>query len=353
METTVVIIGAGCSKPYGYPLAREFKQQLEEFGQSVASAAPRLAGLVTQTASLFRQLQANGIQVETLDELAWHLHQEVLNPYPQNLRLIEDAKLAVAAFFMAKESAAVKSGLSGYRSWMKRIFSSHGTSPRQALKNSPYRVLSFNYDRLFELAFRQFFNWDDTIAFYGPEGLNSGLCPVMPGRVEVTPNRFSLLKLHGSVGVYSFDQLGECEHIHELPDLRKTVNITDDRFFVPNAAGYGIHSNQPKPALIVFPHEKDLLIEYPSNALSHRTYIPAIWKAARSMTSEASEMWIVGYSCPETDFPALQSLLIGAANCKRIVIQNPSAKAICDRLKVRLPRLKNILEPYDQPFENA
>ncbi len=102
---------------------------------------------------------------------------------------------------------------------MRRIFpSTNGTGWREALKNTEYRVLTFNYDRLFELALRQHFSIDVTEAFYGPTVLNSGLYQVVPQLAEVDLTRFSLLKLHGSVGVYSHERYGDCEHLHSIPD---------------------------------------------------------------------------------------------------------------------------------------
>ncbi len=338
--------------PYGYPLARDFRQRLEAFGLSVAPSAPRLSKLVGQTVRLFAQLQAKGIQADTLDELAWHMHQKVLYPYPQCHFMMEEAKLAVTAFFMSLEPNAMQFGLPGYRNWMKRIFSSSfGTTPHLALKQTPYRILTFNYDRLFELAYRQYFPYDGTTSFYGPEVLNSGLFQAMPEKLEITPNRFSFLKLHGSVGVFTYELWGQTEHIHEIPDPAKQVPITDEYFFMPADFHEKFYANRPKPALLVFPHEKDFLKDHPSNALGYRHYIPAVWTAARSMASQAEEIWIVGYSCPEPDFPAWSSLLQAAGSCQRIVVQNPSATDICTRIKMRLPRLTGALEAYPQPFE--
>jgi len=115
----------------------------------------------------------------------------------------------------------------------------------------------------------------------------------------------------------------------------------------------GSHRNQPKPALVVFPHEKDLLRHYPNNALPYRSYIPAVWEAARFFASEAVEIHIIGYSCPEADFPALESLLAAAQRCGRIVVRNPDASAICRRLKSRLRRPAPFIEAQECWFEDG
>jgi len=158
---------------------------------------------------------------------------------------------------------------------------------------------------------------------------------MMPQTVEIDRNRFSFLKLHGSVSLYRFENGDGCEHIHSIPDLQSSPVISDETFFVP--PGHGRHSNQPKPALIVFPHEKDYLQGSPNNRFSFRTYIPVVWEAARQFAAEAEEIWIIGYSCPEPDFPAIEGLLNNVARaCRKIVIKNPCAEEMCNSLRHRL-----------------
>lgn len=107
-------------------------------------------------------------------------------------------------------------------------------------------------------------------------------------------------------------------------------------------------------ALIVFPHEKDHLREYPNNRFSYRVYIPEIWAAARHFAAQAQRIEIIGYSCPEPDLPALRSLIEAAVNCERIVVRNPgSAKDICYRMKMRFPEQAELFEPYDARFEDG
>jgi len=353
-QTILIILGAGCSVSR-YPLAKDMLTNLKGFGDTLADNASRLRKLVGQTVDLFERLRAKGTSAQTLDDLARLVHNGQLadnsvgTNHLQNNRLVEDAKLAVASLFLSREAEAMNDGLAGYRNLINRVFASQfGTDCRAALKNTPYRVLTFNYDRLFELAFRQYFHYDGTEAFYGPTVLNSGLYQVLPQRVEVDLNRFSFLKLHGSVGIYSYEEAGGCDHIHQVPDLVQRTPITDEEFFVP--AGHGIHSNKPKPTLIVFPHEKDFLTDYPGNRFPFRFYIPEVWKAARHFASQAKEIWLVGYSCPEPDFPAWSSLISTAKNCQQVVVWNPSADEICERLKLRLPNQAKLFQGANRSF---
>lgn len=355
-ETTLIILGAGCSLNR-YPLAREMLLHLKQFCDCLGVDASRLRKLVKQTIELFDRLRTKGIVAQTLDDLARIVHSGHLadntvgTNQMKNNRLVEDAKVAVAALFLSKETEAMKDGLTGYRSLMNRVFaSSFGTDCRLALRNTPYRVLTFNYDRLFELAFRQYFPYDGTEAFYGPTVLNSGLYQALPQRVEVDLNRFSFLKLHGSVGLYSYEEAGGCDHNHQIPDLVQPTPITDEEFFL--SGGYGIHSNKPKSSLIVFPHEKDFLRDYPGNQFNFRFYIPEVWKAARHFASQAKEICVIGYSCPEPDFPGWSSLFDAASGCDQIVIQNPSADKICERLRFRLPKHAKLFKSFQCSFED-
>jgi hypothetical protein len=355
---TLLILGAGCSACYGYPCARDMVSELKTFSAAVERECPRLHELVVRTIEAFERLQAIGTPALTLDDLAWLVHQGKLgdnrDPAKEaaNFRLVEVAKVAVAALFLSKESEASKSGLAGHRALMRRALGSEfGGYYQIAARRTPYRVLTFNYDRLFELAYRQHFNVDLTQAFYGPTGLNSGVFTVVPKRVEVDLDHFSFLKLHGSVGVYSYDNYGQCDHRHSIPDPAQPPPIKDDQFFYRK--DHHLRPGQPNPPLIVFPHEKDFLREYPNSRLSYRVYIPTIWKAAHHFANQASQIEIIGYSCPEPDFPALRLLLEAATQCERIIIKNPHAKTICDRLRVRMPKQARLFEPFEGTFEDG
>lgn len=356
---TLLILGAGCSVGYGYPCAKDMVSQLKEFAATLGEGCLRLRQLVHQTIGTFDRLQAAGAHAQTLDDLAWLVHQGKLadrsSPAGRlhNYHLVDVAKVVVAALFLFKESEAAKTGLPAYRTLLRRILSSDcGTDFRSAANKTPYRVLTFNYDRLFELAYSQHFEVDRSQAFYGPTGLNSGLFQIVPEQVEVDRTRFSFLKLHGSVGIYGHDDGGECQHIHTVPDPANPVPLKDERFFYPD--DHPLYRGKPNPPLIVFPHEKDHLREYPSNRFSYRVYIPEIWAAAREFAAQAHRIQIIGYSCPEPDLPALRSLIEAAVNCEHIVIQNPvCANAICDRMKMRFPRQAELFKPYDASFEDG
>jgi len=325
-----------------------------EFAKRIEGSAPKLHKMTQNTLDLFQKLADQGCHAQTIDDVAWLVHQGKIKcnrgtfQDEHDYRLVLEAKTVVTAMFLAKECEPAAKALTAYRNFLRRIFP-NTTHSHRALAESPWRVLTFNYDRLFELAFRQHFDVDMSQTFYGPTILNSGLFLGVPGQVQVDANRFSLLKLHGSVGFYGVQEYGRCNHYHMIPDPVNAVPISDEEFIFGN--GHGIYSNRPKPSLIVFPHEKDQLREYPSNTLPFRFYIPEVWRAAREFVSNADEVWIVGYSVPEPDWAPLESLLNAATETCRVIVQNPAAETITGRLRVRLPALAERITAHAAKFE--
>ncbi len=287
---------------------------------TLGDRAVKLHAIVTKTLDRIEKLRKQGEVVETLDTLARLIHDgkagepNITDRYP----LVVDAKVSVAALFFFLERKAVQKKLLGYRQLLIRVFPDDPkVGFRRAIELSRHRILTFNYDRLFELAFRQHFpDFDDTEALYCPTVLNSGLSVRETEKLEIDLNKFSFLKLHGSAGFYGVSSQmypaknSKFEHVHSIPDPKTPPPITDDEFFIPN----GFFAGRPKPVLITFPHEKDHLKQYLGNLLPFKNYTPAIWDAAHDFASQAQEIQILGYSCPSADTQALKSLFAAAKN---------------------------------------
>lgn len=322
---------------------------LAEFQDSLGKDAARLQGMVTQTLKIVKQLRKKGESVDTLDTLARLIHQGKAGGETMTKRspLVVAAKVSVAALFLFLERKAVQKRLPGYRRLLGRVFPDKPkVGSRRAIELSRHRILTFNYDRLFELAFRQYFpGFDSTEALYSPAVLNSGLSLAVPETIEIDRSKFSFLKLHGSAGFYGASTETDptnkdtrIEHEYIVPDLRAPTAITDAEFFYPKDSSDPIHAGEPKPVLITFPHEKDHLNQYTDNLLPFKNYTPAIWEAARYFASQAQEIHILGYSCPDADAKALVSLFAAAKTCRRYLIENPSPGDVCQRLHLLLPK---------------
>src|SRR6266571_5011574 len=124
-NTTVYILGAGCSVKYGYPLAADFVPAFESFSRSLGGDAQKLKEAVDETVMLMRE--AN---VQTVDELVFRIHNRTLDDprqqstqaYGVRLRRILRAKIATVALFLALEQRAKAGTLDSYQRLILRMF---------------------------------------------------------------------------------------------------------------------------------------------------------------------------------------------------------------------------------------
>ena len=214
-----------------------------------------------------------------------------------------------------------------YQTFIREIFGRDGISaPYTASKfqNSNARVLTFNYDRLFELAFFFIDFSQNHLKRFGhpPEFLNSGLYFQNSKSLRIEKERFCLLKMHGSVGVRceedKFDD--QLTQGGEYLVNGKKLKVNDDMFFKTDPP---FHT--PHEPLIVFPWEKHFILDGKNNKAPFRDYISAVWKYAKSIFQEASEIYIIGYSFrDEVDSKYLIDLMREAKDCRQIEVQNIS-----------------------------
>ncbi|MDZ4287312.1 MAG: hypothetical protein U0984_05110, partial [Prosthecobacter sp.] len=192
-QTRVYILGAGCSVCGGYPLAWEVRKALEDFAKDnlQVDETKELRRCVEKTCELMDQ---HGIQ--TTDQLAQALGED-------RRAEIEESKKAMSALFFSLEDVAVEKAYSQYARLFEELFE-QGESPlmEDRVMATNCRVLTYNYDRLFE---RAFIKWalpqaersDANAISKAVEWLNSSLRN--PSTAEFVPDRFALLKLHGGI----------------------------------------------------------------------------------------------------------------------------------------------------------
>lgn len=361
MSKIAYILGAGCSagqppESPGYPLAREFVTALEDFGNRLDGKLDcnRLKSCIDGSVTLLRREAT-----QTLDALAARLGAEAHDlgnglttaDRKHRHRQIDDAKIATAALFMDLEQKAKATGLPRYQDFLDEFFG-NATYWSQASKNSKCCVLTFNYDRLFEMAFISRFKPDtSTSCLYGKSLLNSGMDFVNDEcNIKVAPDRFAFLKLHGSIGIRARNEEGYNRpflytYYDGLPAGTEHV-LNDDRFVAGNPE-----------SLIVFPHEKSFVAPGTKTLLSFRDYIAPVWEQAHQLVAEASEIWAIGYRFAPMDRDDVLGLLKSAqnGNCKRLVVRNrkESVDEICERLKRKWLEPAGIdlkVEPYPHPF---
>ena len=349
----VFILGAGCSVDCDYPLANDFLKTLDTFSMSnhvVHPTTERIRRSAMNTAELLRKES-----YQTIDELVEAIENGVFDgsgTHQQKRQIqqsrIYEAKVATAALFLTLEPHAKKTGLGRYSEFIKEILPV--AEWYTALRESDCRVLTFNYDRLFEMAFLKRYAIDTgQFPLYGVNVLNSGLNVINKEEIRIQEGRFCFLKLHGSVGMSARDEHGMPHHYQENgdPTPANSFVLNDEQFFPTD--GRRNPRNMPLEPLIVFPHEKRFVRSY-DNRFPFRSYIKAVWQFAEATVARASEIWIIGYRLAGMDRASVLKLLASAVNCERIVIQNPDADNLCNALIAKHPELENRLKPLKACF---
>ena len=337
-KVKVYILGAGCSANYGYPLAKDFRTTLKGYQQTLNNR-PRCEHLECCVADSLRLLEE--FNSPTIDRLALQIEERLdrdkravpVSDGAEHSRLeqeangqILDAKIATAALFLEREYEARKIGLQGYRDFLNTVFEGHRDP--DVLGTTPVRVMSYNYDRLFEIAFADHFRLDSSVDWYGPGCLNSGVDFIWKRAATVAPDRFSFLKLHGTAGIWVADRHGL--RTYGCVDFPNARRIIDDDFIWPHGREARSSPSQSEP-LIVFPFEKERARER-RTAFLYDQYLQAIWEQAMRLAEQAHQIWVIGYSFDPNDRKsALELLRKNAANCE-VVVQNRSADELCKSL---------------------
>ncbi len=345
----VIILGAGCSADYGYPLGSEFFTQLQGLLPTLSDKARRIRECIEGTLHFLKHTRA-----ETIDELANLILDgkcdEILAnghaPIADRFSAVKSAKIAASALFLSKEANARELGLRAYKVLIEKMFPG-SDSWRTKLDRSEYRLLTFNYDRLFEMAFLDRFNVGiGQNPLYWTTVLNSGFPPLSDEPVEISPDRFCFLKLHGSIGVMASNWLGLQRVFHDSagPIRGQEKGLVDEHFF--SQAG------DAREPLIIFPWEKHFIQSQRKNSFPARDYIIPVWKHAAKVIAEASEIRVIGYSFHHIDAHSLIAMLANAVNCKRLIIQNLEGECarIETMLRVEYPEVRAEIDRYPLRF---
>jgi len=255
---------------------------------------------------------------DTIDQLA-----ESLNG--SEPEVILDAKLAMSIYFLAIEDAAVERALLNYTAFFEELFG-FGNSEQlnERVKSTPCRVITYNYDRLFE---RAFIAWAKRIEPYnkdmadGLDGfvtkyLNTGLGDLH--KILFEQNRFSLLKLHGGVGQFSRTNDYGFKHIYRPQFGSSTAEFIDENHYKPEGYSNDI------PTLI-FPADKNVKNSN-QNSSSFIEYMKAVENQALAFCNQAEEIQIIGYSVQPIDYFSFKTMIAAAKDCKRIIVRNRASE---------------------------
>jgi hypothetical protein len=331
----IFILGAGCSANYGYPLGGALVDELVKFGDnklsSYSNGYPFIRRAVASAISLAEEFPG----ADTLDKLV-SLAEERYKSGSQQEEFTDtqilDAKIAVSALFLEKESEARKSTLKGYEEYLlPSVFGGDNHWPR-ARTNCGCCVLTFNYDRLFEIAFLDYFRSCHTQLksdpLYGKQILNSGIGIGRRKPIEIEASQFCFLKLHGSVGLWArmcktnqqtkdYRDYGE-NSPHFIFDLSQLEQqLKDDK---------GCYKWEP---LIAFPHEKQRFMSDSPGQFVQGPYIGKVWDHAATILQEPCEVTVIGYSFAPLDRDhVVTNLLRKAPPTTKIKIENKCVNAV-------------------------
>lgn len=334
-NTKVYILGAGCSVCGEYPLACKVTVGLRDFARSRLDREESKELYRCTMATCNRMMETG---VETIDQLAAYLNGS-------EPAVIRDAKLAMSVHFLSLEDAAVERAFWNYRRFFEELFR-YGKSDLLAarVKATPCRVITYNYDRLFERAFIKWANQiepDNKDMASGLDGfvttfLNTGFGD--PHSIAFEQDRFSLLKLHGGVGQFSRTKDFGFKHIYRPQFGSFIPDYTDRDYYRPEEFANDI------PTLI-FPADKNLKNSN-QNGSSFVEYMKAVENQAMAFCQNAEEIQIIGYSIQQIDYFSFKGMIEAAKDCKRIVVRNRASEE--SRLVGMLEALK---EEYAAPWK--
>jgi hypothetical protein len=134
---TVLILGAGASQPYGFPLGNQLKQQI--IGSTGANVSAQ-----------YHQMLEAGFEEDEIDDFHTALVRS-MNPTIDSFLEDRPSKRAIGAFAIAQMLMQLENegGLFPHRDWYPRLFT------ELAFRESDSRpvvsaIISFNYDRSLE-----------------------------------------------------------------------------------------------------------------------------------------------------------------------------------------------------------
>jgi len=328
----ITVLGAGASVGCGYPLADDFFAGVKTFGQSVSEKCPRLSQVIDYVVA-----KAGELGCLTPDDLALRMYQ---TRYGENrdeaINVLYYARTVTDAFFLATEGQVSPPAVRAYKDYWHEVLGNYSQSWRSGFPNTKHRLVTFNYDRVAELAFVRHFPEiaNNGLDLYGPGMLNTGFSGWRSGLKF--GDGFCYLKLHGGIGVTPIGRneveaaFGDC-FIHYAVALSNTkVEITDNLYF---AAGGDRLPKRKFTPLVAFPIDKQH-VESGGEEYNFKDYIDAVGTKAREIFRKAERIEIIGYSFRAPDKKWLVSLLQGAPGARKLVI-NPHAKRICEELEHR------------------
>lgn len=332
----VTVLGAGASASCGYPMAKDLFPAIAVFGGSLGDNCTHLKTAIDHVIK-----KAEELGCTTPDDLAFQMHQSRgggMPRYREAWRTLSYSRIATDAYFLFLERQVTVAQLQGYKDYWHEALGNYSDDWSGRFPRTRHRLLSFNYDRMPELAIRRHFpgiTGDENVRdLWGSEILNTGLASY--SKYAVAESQFCYLKLHGSVGIETVGKR-DVDHAfgrstkHYYPLAKGIHEIADNLYFKEKVDEDGFPTPSKTP-LLAFPADKQR-IEAGGEDYHFKDYISAVRPAAERVFASAEEIRVVGYSFQAPDKDWLLSLIRIAPPDARLILHNPAAPSICRRLK--------------------
>ncbi len=150
-ESTVLILGAGASHPYGFPLGPELKSRVWRLLRAASGGAYDCA----ERAASYEPLLAMGFNPDLIEEFSLKLERSPrtsVDAFLENQpKFLEVGKAAIAATMLPLEDqeALLSEPKSEERKWYQKLYNSLGRSLAE-IRDNKLVTLTFNYDRSLE-----------------------------------------------------------------------------------------------------------------------------------------------------------------------------------------------------------
>jgi hypothetical protein len=336
-QSIVTVLGAGASARCGYPLAKDLFPKLEQFGSTLPENCKVIRAVIDHVIS-----QAKELDCLTPDDLALQAHQRRgggEHNYRAALRTLAYARIATDLFFLHLEKQVSAEAMERFKGYWHDALGGFTDNWFGRFPSTKQRLVSFNYDRIPELALARFFRaaagQQHSMDIYSQDVLNTGLS--YHGGCEFAKSRFCYLKLHGSIGIepVSKNEI-DADFGHPLrhysPIGAPLDKLTDSFYFKEELDNSGLPVPRVMP-LIAFPADKQR-IEGGGSDYSFEKFINTIRPQAEEVFREASEIRIIGYSFAAPDKQWLVDIMRLAPPETEIIVHNPHASRLRKELTV-------------------
>ena len=349
MAKTVFVLGAGASKAGGAPLMGEFLDRARDLwarGDVPDDAASfekvfKIIGALQIANSKSRLDLANIEALFNTFEMA-----RLLGVFPlpgltttaeqaiDALRTVVAATLEATTNFQFAEGGLIPP--SPYPDFVKLLVHLSG----KAVPPHTVAVLTFNYDLGLDYALSR-------------AGVSTDYCLGFAG-----PSTVPLLKLHGSLNWAVTDDTAE----RVLPwEMRDFTNRLSSQLV---GRGVGPVKLSPRRSFAMFPDQPGpfksgpFIVPPTWNKSDHHHAIKPVWERAATELRDAENVFVIGYSLPETDgfFKMLYALgTIGPSPLSRFWLFDPEPSGeVANRFRAMLrPAAEARFRPYPITFDHA